>query len=228
MKKVIIIMAKVPIAGTVKTRLQPFLSAEQSATLAECFLRDAVSKAKSLSNELIIAYTPVEKRDVLLTTLPNEQIFIEQKGANLGGKMFHAFEFAFTQNSDAVLMIGTDSPTFPARFITRAFEMLSETDAILGETADGGFYLIGLRKLKKEIFEAVEWSSPKTFNQTARNIENLGLKLSFLPNWYDVDTPDDLKRLKKDLSKNPSIAPKTFEFLEILQRTRPRFPYNDR
>ena len=113
-------------------------------------------------------------------------------------------------------MIGTDSPTFPAQFITQAFEMLSETDAVLGETADGGFYLIGLRKLKKEIFETIEWSSPKTFEQTARNIENLNLKLSFLPNWYDVDTPDDLKRLKKDLSKNPSIAPKTFEFLKSL------------
>ena len=216
MKKVIIIMAKVPIAGTVKTRLQPFLSAEQSATLAECFLRDAVSKAKSLSNELIIAYTPVEKLDVLLAILSNKQIFIEQKGANLGDKMFHAFEFAFSQNSDAVVMIGTDSPTFPAQFITQAFEMLPETDAVLGETADGGFYLIGLRKLKKEIFETIEWSSPKTFEQTARNIENLNLKLSFLPNWYDVDTPDDLKRLIKDLSKNPSIAPKTFEFLESL------------
>jgi len=216
MKKVIIIMAKVPIAGTVKTRLSPFLSAEQSATLAECFLRDTVGKAKSLSDELIIAYTPVEKRNVLLTTLPNEQIFIEQKGANLGGKMFHAFEFAFSQNSDAVVMIGTDSPTFPAQFITQAFEMLLETDAVLGKTADGGFYLIGLRKLKKEIFETIEWSSPKTFEQTARNIENLNLKLSFLPNWYDVDTPDDLKRLIKDLSKNPSIAPKTFEFLESL------------
>jgi len=143
-------------------------------------------------------------------------MFTEQKGANLGDKMFHAFEFAFSRNSDAVVMIGTDSPTFPAQFITQAFEMLLETDAVLGKTADGGFYLIGLRKLKKEIFETIEWSSPKTFEQTARNIENLNLKLSFLPNWYDVDTPDDLKRLIKDLSKNPSIAPKTFEFLESL------------
>ncbi len=170
-------MAKVPIAGTVKTRLQPFLSAEQSATLAECFLRDTVSKAKFLSNELIIAYTPVEKLDVLLAILSNKQIFIEQKGANLGDKMFHAFEFAFSQNSDAVVMIGTDSPTFPAQFITQAFEMLSETEAVLGETADDGFYLIGLRKLKKEIFETVECSSPRTFEQTARNVANLNLKL---------------------------------------------------
>jgi len=209
-------MAKVPIAGTVKTRLQPFLSAEQSATLAECFLRDTVNKAKILSNELIIAYTPVEKLDVLLAILSNEQIFIEQIGANLGDKMSRAFEFAFSQNSDAVVMIGTDSPTFPAQFITQAFEMLSETDAVLGETADGGFYLIGLQKLKREIFKLVEWSSPKTFEQTARNIENLGLRLSLLPNWYDVDTPDDLKRLKKDLSKSSSIAPKTFKFLKSL------------
>ena len=216
MKKVIIIMAKVPTAGAVKTRLYPFLSVEQSATLAECFLRDTVSKAKFLPNELIIAYTPVEKLDVLRAILSKEQIFIEQKGANLGDKMFHAFEFAFSQNPDAVVMIGTDSPTFPAQFITQAFEMLSEADAVLGETADGGFYLIGLQKLKREIFKLVEWSSPKTFEQTARNIENLGLRLSLLPNWYDVDTPDDLKRLKKDLSKSSSIAPKTFKFLESL------------
>jgi len=216
MKKVIVIMAKVPIAGTVKTRLQPFLSAEQCAELAKCFLDDTVSKVKSLPNELIIAYTPIEKRDVLLAILPNEQVFIEQKGVNLGDKMFHVFEFALSQNSDAVVMIGTDSPTFPAQFITQGFEMLSETDAVLGETTDGGFYLIGLRKLKKEIFETVEWSSPKTFEQTAKNVENLNLKLSLLPNWYDVDTPDDLKRLKKDLSKNPNIAPKTFRFLESL------------
>ena len=216
MSRAIIIMTKVPVAGKVKTRLSPQFPAEQSAMLAECFLRDTVCKAKSLENNLIIAYSPVGKLNVLQEILPEQKTFIEQKGANLGARMFHAFEFAFAQNLNSVVMIGTDSPTLPEKFIAQAFENLSESEAVLGKTTDGGFYLIGLRKVIKEIFEAVEWSSPKTFEQTARNIENLNLKLSLLPNWYDVDTPDDLKRLKKDLSKNPSIAPKTFEFLENL------------
>jgi len=210
-------MAKVPVAGTVKTRLQPFLTAEQCAELAECFLRDTVGKTKSLGYELIIAYSPIEKLDILLAIMPDEQTFIEQKGATLGEKMFGVFEFAFLNNSDAVVMIGTDSPTFPSAFITEAFEKLKESDAVLGETTDGGFYLIGLRKLKKEIFKNVEWSSPKTFEQTKGNIERVNLKLSLLPTWYDVDTPEDLKRLRNELDKNPQLAPKTFKFVQQLQ-----------
>ena len=217
MKTSIIIMVKVPIAGAVKTRLQPFLSAEQCATLAACFLRDTISKVKHLKNQLIIAYSPIEKRDVLLEILEDEQTLIEQKGKHLGERIIHAFEFAFSQNSDSVVVVGTDSPTLPSEFITQAFENLTESDAVLGATIDGGFYLIGLRKLKREIFESVEWSSPQTFEQTTRNIENINLKLSLLPMWYDVDTPFDLKRLKDELAENPKLASKTSEFLrEIL------------
>lgn len=206
-------MTKVPIAGTVKTRLQPFLTAQQCAALAECFLRDTVNKVNSLKIKLIIAYSPVEKRDVLLEILPNEQNFIDQKGANLGEKMFHAFEFAFSDNADSVVLIGTDSPTFPKDFIVQAFENLSKTDAVLGATRDGGFYLIGLRLLKKELFENVEWSSPQTFEQTVRNIENANLTLSLLPLWYDIDTPEDLAKLRRELTGNPKAAIETFEFL---------------
>ncbi len=209
-----IIMAKVPTAGTVKTRLEPFLSPKQCAELAECFLLDTVSKAESLQNQLIIAYAPIEKRAVLLKILLTQKTLIEQKGANLGDRMFHAFQFAFSQNSDAVVMIGTDSPTFPPEFIERAFKNLKKTDAVLGKTEDGGFYLIGLRTVRKEIFENVEWSSPKTFRQTVRNIKNLGLKLSLLPTWFDVDLPADLERLRKDLAETSIIAPQTFDWLE--------------
>lgn len=209
-------MTKVPFAGAVKTRLQPFLSAEQCATLAACFLRDTISKVKHLKNQLIIAYSPIEKRDVLLEILEDEQTLIEQKGKHLGERIIHAFEFAFSQNSDSVVVIGTDSPTLPSEFITQAFENLKESDAVLGATIDGGFYLIGLRKLKREIFEAVEWSSPQTFEQTTQNIEKLNLKLARLPDWYDVDTPDDLEVLKADLAKNPDAAPQTFEFMKNL------------
>lgn len=210
----IIVMAKVPTAGTVKTRLQPFLTTEQCGELAECFLLDTVNKIKNPAHELVVAYSPSEKRDDLTEILGNKYLFVEQKGDNLGEKMFNAFEFVFSQNADSVVMIGTDSPTFPVKFITQAFENLQIADVILGETEDGGFYLIGLRILRKEIFENVEWSSTQTFAQTIKNIESIGLKVAFLPVWYDVDFPADIEKLQDNLNHSPAIAPRTFEWLK--------------
>jgi len=214
MKNAVIIMTKVPAAGNVKTRLQPTLSAEQCAALAVCFLRDAVGKVNSSETPLIVAFSPPTERKALLKILPDESNLIEQTGSTLGEKMFNAFQSAFSQNFDLIVMIGTDSPTLPPEFITQAFELLSESDAVLGAATDGGFYLIGLRVIYKEIFEAVEWSSPQTFEQTKSNIEKLNLKLSFLPEWFGVDTPDDFERLRNDLTNDSNIAPHTFSFVK--------------
>lgn len=219
MEKKIVIMTKVPQAGEVKTRLQPFLSAQQSAAISVCFLQDAEQKAKTVTQNLVIAFSPAESRNLLADILQTEPILVEQAGENLGARMYHAFTFAFLHGSDAVVMIGTDSPTLPREFITQAFEFLeTKADAVLGKTSDGGFYLIGLRKIEQRIFEDVEWSSPRTFEQTKRNIENLNLSLSEIPVWYDVDTPEDFKRLTKELAEKPRLAPKTFGFLNAFSK----------
>ena len=213
MNNAIIIMTKIPRAGNVKTRLQPYLSPEQSAEIAAAFLQDAEAKAQKVC-ETIIAFAPREEKAVLLNLVSSENIFVAQNGKDLGERMFNAFEFAFDNGSDSIVMIGTDSPSFPSEFLEKAFEFLENSDAVLGESEDGGYYLIGLRTLKKEIFENVEWSSPETFDRTVRNIESCDLKLSFVPKWHDVDFPEDLKRLKKELLENPKLAPQTAKWLE--------------
>lgn len=222
MKRAIIIMAKVPRAGNVKTRLQPFLSAEQCVWLSEAFLEDAINKAESFSEKLIVAFSPADERTYFDQFGDKNLILIEQKGADLGEKMFNAFQFALSQNSDSAVMIGTDSPTFPADYIEQAFEFLEmETDAVLGKTTDGGFYLIGLRKLNKEIFESVAWSSDKTFEQTYRNIMKLDLHLREVPSWFDVDEKEDLLKLKEQFAFSQNAvrrAPKTFETLNEILR----------
>jgi hypothetical protein len=217
MKRSIIIMAKVPSAGKVKTRLEPHFSTEQCAALAEAFLQDAVGKAKKVCENVILAYSPPEEINALKKILPFQNVFIEQTGRDLGEKMFNAFKFAFEQNSESVVMIGTDSPTFPADFIEQAFAFLElETEVVLGGAEDGGFYLIGLRALREEIFENVGWSSPEVFEQVYRNIMNLNLHLRETPSWYDVDEPKDLEKLREEFLHNENArrrAPKTFEFL---------------
>ena len=217
MKRANIIMSKVPSAGKVKTRLQPILSPEKCAALAAAFLQDTVNKAKAVCENAILAYSPPEEINALRKILPLDSIFIEQTGRDLGERMFNAFKFAFEQNSDSVVIIGTDSPTFPADYIEQAFEFLElETDVVLGKTEDGGFYLIGLRALSVEIFETVAWSSPKTFERVFENINNLNLRLREVPSWYDVDEPQDLEKLREEFLHNENArrrAPKTFEFL---------------
>lgn len=218
MKKAIIIMTKVPEAGRVKTRLQPYLTPEQSADISIAFLQDTESKAKSIEENLFIAVSPFDERNRIKTILQHQNTLIEQKGRNIGEKMLNAFKFAFEQEIDAVVMFGTDSPTFPADFIEQAFEFLEiETDVVLGKTEDGGFYLIGLRKLDGRIFENVEWSSADTFEQVWQNVMDMNLHLREVPSWYDVDEAEDLERLQKELNNNKNArnrAKKTFEWIQ--------------
>jgi uncharacterized protein len=215
-------MAKAPVAGAVKTRLQPHLSAEAASALAECFLEDTVNKARTIENQLlIVAYSPAGGREYFAERFKDQKIILtEQRGGDLGERMFSAFEFAFAQNLEAeVVMLGTDSPTAPADFIEQAFEFLeTNSDAVLGPTEDGGFYLIGLRKpADRRIFENVRWSSPKTFAQARENIMNLNWHLRETPGWYDVDEPRDLERLRGEILHNRNArrrAPQTFEWIK--------------
>ncbi len=219
MKRAIIIMTKIPSAGNVKTRLQPFLSAVECAALSEAFLRDAVTKANTVCDNVILAYSPPEKINALRLLLPESQsIYVEQTGKDLGQRMFNAFKFASEQKTDSTVMIGTDSPTFPADYIEQAFEFLeTNSDVVLGKTEDGGFYLIGLRKPpEKGIFENVAWSSPQTFEQVYQNIRKSNLHLREVPSWYDVDEREDFEKLQKEMLTDEhakNYAPETLFFL---------------
>lgn len=210
-------MAKVPRAGNVKTRLQPFLSPEECRALAEAFLADAIQKTRNLCDQLIVAFAPAVEKDYFAKFAVENLTLIEQTGADLGEKISAAFEFALSDGADAkALMIGTDSPTFPPAYIEDAFRALDEESGIvLGESADGGFYLIGLRKTSPRLLDNIEWSSPRVFGQIVGNIEALPLELKLLPEWFDVDTPEDLRRLREEIlcsERMRNDAPQTFQW----------------
>ena len=203
MKRAIIIMTKVPAGETVKTRLGQVLAAEERAALAEAFLHDAVQKAKTVCENTIIAFFPPEDLEKLKMLLPGEQTFVAQRGADLGERMEHAFADAFRRGVENVVMIGTDSPTVPADYLEQAFEFLeTNSEIVLGRTEDGGFYLVGARVHRPEIFRGVAWSSARTFDQVYRNVHRLELHLRETPSWYDVDEPRDLRQLKEELAHN--------------------------
>ncbi len=217
MQRAIIIMAKVPRRGTVKTRLQSVLPAEKCSELAAAFLADTLEKSKTVCKNIILAYAPAGESELLEDKVSPEIILVEQKGENLGERMANAFKAAGSENSP-VVMIGTDSPTFPADYISRAFEALEkDSEIVLGKSKDGGFYLIGLRAAISNLFDRIEWSTPLVFKQIASNIKNLGIgKLHLLPEHYDVDTPDDFLMLKDEITRDKNAratAEKTYRWL---------------
>lgn len=217
MKPAIIIMAKVPRAGTVKTRLQSVLSAEKCAALASAFLADALEKAQAVCPNIILAYSPAGESALLKNVVSPDIILIEQTGANLGEKMECAFRFAFGTHAP-VVMIGTDSPTFPARYLVDALDALEKTaEIVLGKSTDGGFYLIGLQKPIPNLFDRIAWSTPLVFEQITGNLKTLGIEnLHLLPEHYDVDTPADFSVLKREIFADEAArksAEKTYRWL---------------
>lgn len=215
----VIVMIKAPRAGFVKTRLTPTLSDADAAALAICFARDTVSSASSIACEVIIAYAPSDGRDILETLFRDDGLqWIEQRGEDLGARLEAVTIEAFKMGFGPLAFIGADSPTLPPDFIATALRSLaaSQSDIALGPTEDGGFYLVGLRRIESGIFENIAWSSPEAYAQTARNAAHLGLRLLELPTWYDVDTPADLERLRAELSADEQAqlrAPATYQWL---------------
>lgn len=216
---VIIVMAKVPRAGQVKTRLRPFLTDEQCASLAICFLKDTVANAVKAAPKVVVAFSPPEDRKLIESFLTNEIILIEQQGNDLGERLESAIESAENLGSSPIITIGTDSPTLPLKTLTAAVESFRESEigAVLGATKDGGYYLIGLRKSIPEIFENVSWSSANVYRETIEKAKNVGIEnLIELPVWHDIDVPADLIFLRDEIfadKTSPRRIPETYRWL---------------
>lgn len=217
----IIIMAKTPRAGFVKTRLGPILSERECAEIAACFLKDAVIKSFLVTENVFVAFSPADSRTEIEKLVPNKTNLLVQEGEDLGERMKSAFLMAEKQNFSPIVMIGTDSPTLPVEFLKKALEAFfnAQTKIVLGKSEDGGFYLIGLRNWTEGLFENVEWSSEETFKKTFENARKLFNENPFqIPAWFDVDTPQDFERLIENYSLDNSFgisAPNTAEWLKI-------------
>lgn len=219
----LIIFTKVPIDGQVKTRLTPFLSSKKSAELQKCFLLDILNLAADLKNcDVVVAYSPPKELS-LLKEITGEigYKFVPQRGRDIGERMHYAFEDVFKMEYERAVLIGTDLPSLPLRYLSCALDLLECHDICLGPNADMGYYLIGMKEQNREIFEGVDWGSDKELSQTLSRISQKGLKLACLDVWYDVDTPEDLKFLNAHLecikTSGGKIPERTYGFLERLK-----------
>ncbi|MER3416303.1 MAG: glycosyltransferase [Gemmataceae bacterium] len=199
MKKVLAIFAKCPKPGATKTRLFPD-TLELGARVAEAFLLDTLERMSTLQVERKLFYAPAESRD-LFERLAGSVCQLEpQSPGDLGARLSAFFRQYLTGARAACVAIGTDSPTLPVEYVAQAFATLARRDVVLGPTADGGFYLLGLARFHKDLLSHIAWGTEHVLGQIASRIGSLGMKLSLLPVWYDVDTQSSWQMLAGHLT----------------------------
>lgn len=210
------VMTKVPRAGKVKTRLTPPLTSEEAAALNTCFLRDTASALAATAREGlargIAVYTPAGEEAAYHGILPSKFELVPQRGDAFGERLTFATQDLLRLGFASVCLIDSDSPTVPQPAYAEAASLLSQPGdrIVLGPSDDGGYYLIGLKKAHRRVFEDIDWSTARVLDQTMERAAELGVEVHFLPTWYDVDDKATLRRLCQELFAPDGNASKGF------------------
>lgn len=210
----LIIFAKQPLAGKVKTRLTAVLSPEEAAELYRCMLIDTLSKVKPLGGvDIYLFFEGDGDAASYFASIADGMETRPQRGNDLGERMMDAFHRTFERGYESVAIIGTDSPDLPVSFIEEAFLSLGDArlDAVFGPSEDGGYYLLALKRLHAELFQGIGWSSQTVLRESVAAAEKVGMRTTMLSLWHDVDTVADLRRA--DLLDINNGAPLTRAFI---------------
>jgi rSAM/selenodomain-associated transferase 1 len=201
----LIVFAKQPDPRTTKRRLSPPLGREDAARLYACFLEDTLAMARQVHGvSPIVAYDPPAARAYFTALAPDFER-MPQAGSDLGERMHQALAALFTQGCRRAILIGSDLPHLAAQTIEQGFQHLRQgVEVVLGPSADGGYYLVGLTRPQPPLFD-LPMSTPDVLRQTLAVVERLGLRLALLPENFDVDTAADLAKLQALLQADTSL-----------------------
>ncbi len=207
--KVVLVFAKAPAPGAVKTRLSPPFSGEQAAALYRAFAADSLSAAEDVPGaKAVVAYAPhPDWPDPAWLRTPAPEWF-PQEGADLGQRLAAATGKAFIDGADRVVVIGTDSPQLAPARIEEAFSRLAAAPVVLGPAKDGGYYLIGLRGPNPTLFDDIPWSSAEVLKTTLARAAELHVGVHLLGPLEDIDDAASLVRVMGSVHGS-ALAPRT-------------------
>jgi uncharacterized protein len=202
------VMAKASIPGRAKTRLVPPLTPEEAASLNTSFLRDIADNLIGASAHANIvpfmAYAPAGSAASFRDILPARIGLLETVAPSIGDCLLQAATTLLEAGHDAVCLVNSDSPTLPVGYLTAAATALAAPGdrIVLGPSTDGGYYLVGLKRPHGRLFEDIDWSTERVFDQTLARAHELDLAVHQLPSWYDVDDLAALRLLVGELFEN--------------------------
>ncbi|MBI4238701.1 MAG: TIGR04282 family arsenosugar biosynthesis glycosyltransferase [Deltaproteobacteria bacterium] len=195
MKK-LLMFARYPEIGKVKSRLAQTIGAANAASAYKTMVEIVVKNTRPCNGEFaqVLCYDPPELRERFQSWLQMSHLK-PQSGGDLGERMKQAFIQALTETDHAVL-IGTDCIDVDRSLILKAFDDLEKADLVLGPAKDGGYYLIGCKRAYPAIFTGIDWGTERVFAQTLRVAEKLELHVSCLPQLEDIDTEEQIWKIK--------------------------------
>ena len=223
------IFAKYWQPGKVKTRLGASIGDTQSAAFYQAMLRFLVDSLKTVGQQRTLVFTPHDTREQfenLNATVDDQWTLAAQSSGPLGKRMTHFFETAFTPSNDTeqtdnVVLIGSDCPQITPAVCQSAFDSLKDNDVVLGPTLDGGYYLVGMSQKFHDVFSGITYSTESVLKQTLNRMDSNGLSYALLDPLQDIDELPQLIDLHKSLTANADTQPQHRSLLSAIKSALP-------
>ena len=192
MKQALIIFARNPVRGKVKTRLAATMGDDKALSIYQSLLEHTVQITQQLPYDCYVFYADgISKNDVWPDDLYLKK---NQEGNDLCQRMLHAFDTLFQQGYQKIIIIGTDCFELSSFILLDAFTALDEKEVVIGPSEDGGYYLLGMRQFFPFLFEEKAWSTDSVYSSTVQQLVIQNIRYEILPILNDIDTEDDWKQ----------------------------------
>jgi len=207
--RTLVIMAKAPKPGIVKTRLIESLPSSAVTALYRCLLEDTLALAKSLTGVAVAVMCPAPDQDELAHLFGNSVQVVAQKGEGLAAGLTSVFRHFTAAGGQRVIAFNSDSPHLAPSVLDSAFARLATHDVVVGPTLDGGYYLVGAKAAHPSLFEGDGMGTKSALDTLLARTKVLELSVGFTEPFYDIDVADDLLLLARELRLGPAKAPRT-------------------
>lgn len=212
--RTLVVMAKAPRPGTVKTRLTETLPIDAVTELYCCFLDDTITMARSLNAVAVAIMCPAADVEDLTRITPSDIDVVAQNGEGLAAALNSVFAHFTATRRNRVIAFNSDSPHLPPAILESAFEVLAKHDVVIGPTHDGGYYLVGAKAAHPTLFDGDSMGTKSALDALLARAQKLQLSVGFTDPFYDIDVVGDLTRLAAELRDAPAKAPRTADWLK--------------
>ena len=207
--RTLVIMAKAPKPGMVKTRLMKSLPSPAVTRLYRCLLEDTLALAKLLTGVEVAVMCPESDQDELTHVLGYEVLVVAQKGDGLAAGLTSVFRHFTAGGQRHVIAVNSDSPHLSPSVLDNAFGILAKHDVVVGPTHDGGYYLVGAKAAHASLFHGDSMGTGSALDRLLTRAKILELSTGFTEHFYDIDVANDLILLARELQLTPAKTPRT-------------------
>jgi len=211
--KALIVFARLPVEGKAKTRLAKDIGDKNAASFYRVcaeHLFSEVRETKKPGVDLFLFYSNRVEADRIKEWVGDDFSFYAQIGDDLGIRMLNAFDSVFKIGYEKIIIVGTDVPEMNSGLLEEAFSELDKNDFVIGQSTDGGYYLLGMKFLTEDIFKGINWGTATVFNSTINMLDRKKVRYSILKKLIDIDTKQDLVQWLTETNKLPDHSVRMF------------------